>query len=642
MRCTILFASIALAAAAQETVAPTPDRPGSPRGETWNNYNIVNSMETGYRFATVGGDVSTYRSAVNYGNGVRLLSSYFTMNSKEGHGGWFDSITITTQGLGNDPYEMANFRIEKKRTYLYDMTWRRNDYFNPGLVSAGASGNHLVDTEYDMQDHDFTLFPDSNLKFFLGFTGTSQTGAGLTTALPATSNGDAMPANPDVVPLFANIRRYRHEYRVGNEFRLFGVRVNWLHGWDDFKEDTPASSVNGTRLEPYHGTSPYWRVGVFSDHKVFGVNGRFTYTAGRRAFITDETIVAGGIASQQSRQVVAMGNGDRPVATGNLNLTFTPGSKLTIVNSTSIYNVRTSGNASWAEFDNGSLQTSEVDFQYLKIRTFANETDLNYQFSPLFGAFAGYEYSNRRIRSIQQFGSVALPGDQTNLLNDGRLGFRFRPLKSLTVLVSGEIGRNSRPFYPIAERNFHALDARVQYRSRALLLSAGAESSYRFNSVAVSSFSSQSRKYFANGSWTVKPWLSFDGSFSRAHLYTIGGIAYFALGQPVDGQSSIYISNLNTAIAGIRFAIGKRVDVYAAYVWNNDEGDGRSSPGVGLLEPVQTYPLTYQSPFARLSLRILEKLRWNAGYQYYGFRADFYPNRNFRANTGYTSLSWSF
>src|ERR1051326_6477958 len=107
MKYLIVFISIA--AAAQETVAPTPDQAGSPRGEGWSNYNIVDSFETEYRFATVGGDVSTYRSAVNYGDGIRLLSSYFSMNSKDGHGGLFDSITISTQGLGNDPYESALF-----------------------------------------------------------------------------------------------------------------------------------------------------------------------------------------------------------------------------------------------------------------------------------------------------------------------------------------------------------------------------------------------------------------------------------------------------------------------------------------------------------------------------------------------------
>jgi hypothetical protein len=44
-------------------------------------------------------------------------------------------------------------------------------------------------------------------------------------------------------------------------------------------------------------------------------------------------------------------------------------------------------------------------------------------------------------------------------------------------------------------------------------------------------------------------------------------------------------------------------------------------------------------------VRMNEKLRWNFGYQYYGYKEDFGLfsfNQNYRANTGYTSLLWSF
>lgn len=643
----ITFLLVAWIGLAQETVTPTPEQAGSPRGETVGGYNVVNSIETGYRFATIGGDLPMYRSAVNFGNGVRLLSSYFTMNSKDGHGRWFDSIVITTQGLGNDPYEYAGFRIERKRTYLYDMSWRRNDYFNPGLVTGGASGAHLLDTQYNMQDHDLTLFPDSRLKFFLGFSANSQTGTGITSEQPF-QPGDAP------VSLFANVRRVERDYRVGNEFKLFGVRVNWIRGWEDFKEDTPPGPAGspGQRLEPYHGTSPYWRVAVFYDRKHVGVNGRFTYTAGRRAFFVDETLL-GAPVLQQSRQVVSIGNGQRPVATGNLNIVVSPGSKLTLVNSTSFYNVRMNGNAQLTQFDNGSFSFNTVNFQYLGIRTYANETDLNYQFSPLFGAFAGYEYSNREIGSIQEVQVLRFPsavvGDQTNHLNDARLGLRLRPAKPLSVLVSGELGKASRPLTPVADRNYHVLNGRIQYRTKPLLMTVGAQSDYRFNSVTLSSYSSQSRKYFADGTWTVRPWLSFDGSFSRSHLYTVGGIAYFATFQFVQGEQSIYISNLDTTTVGIHYSAGKRADIYAGYVRTQDLGDGRSQvQGTigGSANPLflaaQTFPMTFESPLARVSVRISEKVRWNAGFQYYGYRANFYTARDFRANTGYTSLTWSF
>ena len=64
-----------------------------------------------------------------------------------------------------------------------------------------------------------------------------------------------------------------------------------------------------------------------------------------------------------------------------------------------------------------------------------------------------------------------------------------------------------------------------------------------------------------------------------------------------------------------------------------------------LLDSVQTFPLTYHSPLARLSIRIAPKIRWNAGWQYYDYTEQFNLlgyNQNFHAHTGYTSVLWSF
>jgi hypothetical protein len=65
------------------------------------------------------------------------------------------------------------------------------------------------------------------------------------------------------------------------------------------------------------------------------VNGRFTYTAGRRNFVFDETAVtAGPGGAQTTTTVFNQGNAQRPVATGNLNIAFRPSSKLYLINST--------------------------------------------------------------------------------------------------------------------------------------------------------------------------------------------------------------------------------------------------------------------------------------------------------------------
>jgi hypothetical protein len=649
-------------AMAQQVVAPTTEAVGKTGGEDWNGYNIVDSFETGYRFHTVGGNPSQYRSDINFGNGLRLLGSYFTMNSKDGHGRFFDEVVLTTQGLGNDPYESATFRIQKNGLYRYDLLWRENAYVNPGLTTGNAAGQHLLDTNYETQDHDLTLFPQGRFKFFLGYTHGSQTGAGISTVQLFDSRGNEFP-------VFDNIRRTRNEYRLGNEFAFFGVRVNWLHGWEDFKEDTPFdlsafSSGNNPgiavtltrfhRSEPFHGTSPYWRVALFSDKRWLSVNGRFTYTGGQRAFVMDETALGTARFGAMNRETLTAGNGQRPVATGNLTLSLSPTSKLTIVNHTSVYNVRTEGDSAFLQFDNSTLSSNVLYFQYLGIRTIANETDLNYQATPWFGAYAGYHYSNRRIRSIQELsfpeGSPDItPAEQTNQLHSGILGFRLRPVKPLTITVDGEVGRADRPFTPVSDSNYHALGARVRYRLKSLQLSAFTRANYNINSVSLSSYSSRARTYAADIAWSPLAWLGFDAGYSKLHLNTIGGIDYFANGNEVQGEKSLYVSNLHSGNFGVRFGLKKRADLYLGYSRVQDTGDGRSDPFGPKIDSIlpafqaaQTFPLSFQSPLARLSLRITEKVRWNAGYQYYGYKEDFYNRQNYRAHTGYTSVLWSF
>lgn len=664
MRVTTLLFLIASALGAQVPVAPSPDLAGVRNGENVQNYNIVDSFETGYRYRTVGGSMEQYRSSVNFGDGIRLLGSSLLVTSKNGDGLLFDQITLSTQGLGNDPYESVVLRVEKNRIYSYDMSWRQNDYFNPGLVTAGGGGQHLLDTQNRMQDHNLTLFPQSNLKVFLGFSSSSQTG-------PGYSSIQQFDATGNIFPLFSNVRRVWREYRLGNEFRVFGIRVNWMHGWQDFKDDTgatlatsgvpgaippmqtPGVSLNRFQAsDPNHGTNPYWRAAIFTDRKLFHVNGRFTYSGGRRAFVTDES--AQGIASSLARvqNVVTLGNAERPAVTGNLNLSFTPNSKLTIANSTSVYNIRTLGNSFFSEFDSATQTTSVLFYNYLGIRTVANDTDLNYQVSPLLGLMAGYHYSDRLISSQDQFtfagATSSSPAEQSNQLHSGEAGVRLTPWKHLSVLLSAEIGTNSHPFTPLADGNYHAFSGRIQYRAKTFRLTAAANANYNANSVSLTSYASQSRTYSVSGNWTPRGRFTVDAGFNRAHTYTIGGIAYFFDQQLLQDQSSIYLSNINSIYAGLRYEIGKRIDLYAGYTRVQDLGDGRptAAAGIGsapaLFQGVQTFPIAFQSPMVRLSVKINERLRWNAGYQYYGYRSDFASLLGYRANTGYTSLSFSF
>lgn len=670
LRHTTLFLFAAAVLAAQPTIAPTPQQAGRPRGEDTGNYNIVNSFETGYRFRQVDGDIGKYRSDVNFGNGIRLLGSNLTINSKDGRGRFFDEILLNTLGLGNDPYQFSSLRVQKNGLYRYESLWRLNEYFNPALPVA--FGWHRQNTRRQLQDHSLVLLPQSRFKFFLGYTRNSQSG-------PALSTIQLFDQRGDIYPFFADVRRKQDEYRVGGEIQAFGMKLHVIRGWEYFKEDTPYLLQNPEqgfdltdrnrldqyrRAEPYHGSTPNWRINLFRDaNRWIGINGRFTHASGRRNFIQDESAFGTDrFGALRNRQILIFGTGRRPVTTGSLTLNVFPATRLTLTNHTALHNVRMEGDNSYREVNNLSLGALILNFQYLGIRTFVNTTDANLQVTKWLGLTGGYHFSTRRIRSIERedFGAGTIDarrGEQENQLHAGRAGVRIRPGRGLTVLLDGEVGRTNRPFYPTSERNYEVFGGRMQYKQKSVFLSAAVRTNYNINSVSLASYSSRARNYFLDASWTPSNWFAIDAGYSKIHLNTAGTINYFVAFDLVEGERSLYISNVHTGHLGARFNLRRRVDLFAGFSRVQDTGDGRANPlgarggaSLPIFQAAQTFPLAFTSPSGRISVRLRNQLRWNFGYQYYGYREDFFfPQtarsdfrQNYRANTGFTSLTWSF
>jgi hypothetical protein len=651
---------------AQPTVGPTNESLGAPRGQNVSSYNIMNSFETGYRFRSVGGDLGKYRSDVNFGNGIRLLGSTLSINSREGKGHLFDEILLTTQGLGNDPYQSSTLRVQKNKLYRYDLLWRSNEYNNQ--AAAIALGRHSMNTIRLLQDHDFTLFPQSNFQIFGGFSRNTQTGPALTTTNIGNHTGDEFT-------LFDNVRRQQTQYRLGGQVKLAGIKLNVLRGWENFKEDTPFDFLAGAgaganttdqntltsyrKREPYHGNSPFWRVSLFREQGEFwAVNGRFTYTAGNRNFISDESLLGGTRFGALNRQIITFGEARRPVATGNLTFSLFPSSRVTFTNHTAISNVRMDGDVNYRELSDGELQLEQFSFQYLGIRTVSNATDASIQATKWLGFVAGYQFTDRRIRSVESasfFGGdpETERTEQTNRVHSGRLGIRIRPNKPLSITLDSEVGRADQPIYPTSDRNYHILGGRVQYKAKSYMLAIFTRTNYNFNSTNITSFSSRNRNYGADGSWTVNPSLTFNAGYTKLHTDTLSGIAFFAT-QRLQRGLYAYLSNVHSAYVNAHVSIRRRVDLLAGLSRVEDTGDGTDRNGGPLYQATdrpffysaETFPMAFTSPMGRVSVKLHNKVRWNLAYQYYGYRQDFasriIPSQGYRAHTGYTSISWAF
>jgi hypothetical protein len=656
---------------AQQVMAPTPEQVGSPRGETWGNYNVMQSYETGYRFSLVGGDIGEYRSDANYGNGLRLLGSSFALESKDGHGHYFDEILLNTSGLGNDPYESVMLRVQKNRLYRYDMSWRLSDYFNPGLTVA--AGEHLENTSRRLQDHDLTLLPQGPIQFHLGYSRNTEDGPALSTAQEFTTLDSAYP-------IFTNVRRQWNEYRLGAGAEFHGFKFTLQRRWDFFKDDTPVTSdgivASGfpndlsvlqqfNRSQPVHGSSPGWLGNMHKRSKLWGMNARITYVSGHNDFALDESasgIGAGGLAA--TRQILVGGDASRPDLAGDYSISLFPTERLTFVNNTSISDNRIDGQSSYTEFDNGLAAGATVYFRYLGIRTVTNSADLNYRVAGWLGFYGGWHYADRQVSTIEGLSLFTVQNSfsansyqVTNQMQSGVAGLRLHPWKPFTVNLEGELGRTNNPLTTMSDKNFQTLSGRAQYRVKKLQLSARFKESYDFNS-SFSLFSSHDRGYSGTATWTPWNWFSLDASYNKLHSDSSTLLAFFAgaIGGRPELESdyrSDYISNIHAANLGMRFEIRRRADLYLGYSITKDVGDGRptavpantTDPVAALLDSVQTFPLTYQSPLARLSIRVTPKVRWNAGYQYYGYSETFGLlgyYQNFHAHTGYSSVLWTF
>ena len=665
----ILFAAVGVLGA-QQVAAPTQEQVGPARGENTGNYNITQSFEIGYRWSLVSGDLGEYRSDVNYRNGLRLLGSSFTISSSDGHGHYFDSIVLNTMGLGNDPYQSASLRIEKNGLYRYDMLWRLNDYYNPGLTVAG--GLHLMDTIRRMQDHDFTLLPQSHVRLRAGYSRDTQTGPALSTALEFDANGSGLP-------VFSNVRRQWNEYRLGADVDFAGFKFTVLRRWDFFKDDTPFSLPGAVaartatdqtvlqtfqRSDPVHGRSPGWLGNLFTNRKRWALNAHLNYTTGKNDFAMSETATGiGHFGSAASRQIAVIGDAERPMLAGDLNVSLFPTNNLTIVNNTSVSSLRIIGPSSYSEINTGNDLGTSVYFRYLSDRLVTNSTTANYRVTDWIGFFAGYAYTDRLVRTLEGFAIPAFNSSSSDLyetanhLHTGRVGVRIRPVKPFTITVNGELGRADNPLTPISDRNYHTIGGRVDYRVRKLQLSTSYGQVYNVGAPSsVTTYSSHSRNYTASASLAPNNWFALDASYMKLHLDTVTGLQFFAGAirpQLQTSYSSFYVSNIHAVNVGARFAIAKRADVYLGYTITKDTGDGRaaaaptsvSDPVQGLLSSVQTFPLTYQSPLVRVSFRISSKVRWNAAWQFYSYGEMFHLlgyGQNFDAHTGYTSILWAF
>ena len=272
---------------AQQVVTPSPG--ANDDLETVGPYTISNSFEAGYRLSDVSGNRDVYRSSVNFGNGMRLFEGQLRINTLQGRGKYFDEFAFHTFGAGQDPYQATSLRVEKNSLYRYDMRFRIVNYFN--RLPSLWNGEHGVNSERIVQNHDLTLFPGRRVEIWLGYDRSNHNGPGFSSE--AIANSIEAFDSGNFLRLATDLRQLNNQYRTGTNIRVAGLAITLTHSLDNYREDTEFSDASGLagglgnvqavsslrRHEPIHGNTPVTGITIRTENEnVVGFHGRYVYS----------------------------------------------------------------------------------------------------------------------------------------------------------------------------------------------------------------------------------------------------------------------------------------------------------------------------------------------------------------------------
>jgi hypothetical protein len=661
------------------TTTNTPSTSGSTVAATddLGSYTVISSIEFGVRGLSVTGNDNKYRSDLNYGNGFRLFDSSFLLRSREGRNAIaFDEFLVTTSGWGGDPHGATRVSVEKSGLYRFDANVRRSRYFNALTSLANPLnqpvGQHTSNQRHNFSDFDFTGLPDNRkIRFHLGFSRDTREGPGITTAR---FSGDEYAIN-------TNIDTRANDFRAGIDAYVLGFDVSLLQGARYFHDNTSQTvtltnpgnnTANTSRIDqlvretPAQGTHFWTR---FSVHRLFAqkldFTGRYIYLSGTSRYSLFEQTTGrqsnGNLAVPQT--ATARGETKRPSSIGDIGVTWLATSKFRISNSFRYDNFRINGEEPLVDVLRqrtvagaplATVTTTSFFARTTNYRRFLNTIEADYQFSPSYSVHAGYRFTDRHIELAHLDRTTTLTTraeEVDNQTHAAIFGFKARPVKSWTIYFDGEHGDADSVFTRLANNDF----TNLRLRNRVNVgdkLSFNVAFITRDNTNPADVITSpsvpfgtpadaldvdvKSRHFTSSIDWNPNASFSLSGGYTHMRVTSIAGILLPISGQRRVGQSQYY-SRDNFFFVNAFVRPTSRLTFYAGYHINKDEGQGdRLSPSNVIL--IDSYPMAFQSPEARVTLKLNRLVDWNVGYTYYNYRDKFFPIQNYHSHLPYTSL----
>jgi hypothetical protein len=714
--CTLLM-SASIIKAQQPTPTPkkdTSDNSTVQAGEDAGSYNIISSIEFGYRGKRIDGDINKYKSDLNYTAGPRLFDSTFLMRSNE-NGAWLNTLVVTTTGWGGDPSGQVRINAENSKWWRFDGQYRRFKYFRflnnfvnpnwsftPPVPPNPVTGEHGYDTKTQLGDFDLTLLPkDRRFHFTVGYSPERYSG-------PAFTNYH-LGGNDFNYP--QNLKSRADDYRIGADARVAGIDLTFLQGFRRFRDDSfvdlgPTRGINAastafnfttfTHNEPTRGSIDFTR---FSAHtlvaKVLDITGRVVYSKSDTHFTTAEGFTGTNFNPRVSGfpptppnatpntlnlgQYNITGDSERPYWVGDLGATWLVTDKFRISNTFRIEDFNITGNAIFGDrftITRPTGATTRTDtftinnldaHRRTEYRKYQNTIEGDYQFNARTGVHFGYRYAHRRVFdgfegfNLGSNGSIPPPTrsstseEDKNNTNAFFGGFKARPISDWTIYFDAEHGTADNVFARIGNYNYTNFRVKNRFAPRkdlsfnVTLITRNNANPSEIAGVSLNDFGVDTKSVVFTSSvdWQVRSDFVINTGYNYNWLNSDAVIDYFfnSIQHPL-GHSLYYIRNSYFFI-DTTFRFARRATLFTSYRVNHDNGQGtrRADPTGFPGNLLSSYPMTFQSPEARLAIKLNRRLDWNFGYQYYNYKEDPIVGprpQNYHAHLPYMSLRLYF
>jgi hypothetical protein len=230
-------------------------------------------------------------------------------------------------------------------------------------------------------------------------------------------------------------------------------------------------------------------------------------------------------------------------------------------------------------------------------------------------------------------------------------GFKARPANNWTIYFDAEHGTADNVFTRIGNYNYTNIRAKSRYSpNKRLSFNLAVITKNNANPSEIAGVSLQdfgvdikARVFTSSVDWTPNSRVSLSTGYNYNWSDSDAVVDYFFNSVRHPLGHSLYFMRNNFFYVDTTAQLAQRVTLFASYRINKDNGQGSrvadpiGAPGI----LISSYPMSFQSPEARLAIKINRRLDWNFGYQYYNYNESPLVGprpQNYHAHLPYTSL----